>query len=148
MLQIVLAILLIVLGVLPVLLRSGFSHLGATEWTVIGICLIGTVLLLFWKKKPSDDQPQGIHTIHFVLHLPDSPALREGQQLYLCPYLGENQEQIAVTNENAEVFGYVPEEYQQYVLSRIESHSLTHTVVEKLDIGEFGSCIATINITC
>lgn len=148
MVRIVLAILLILLGVFPVLIRSGFSQMGATEWTVIAICLVGAAGLLLWKKKPSNDQPQGIHTIHFVLHLSPSPALREGQQLYLRPYLGENQEQIAITNENAEVFGYIPEEYQQYVFSRIESHSLTHTVVEKLESEESGDCAATINITC
>ena len=148
MIHIVLAMLLILLGVFPVLLRSGFSQMGATEWTVVGICVIGAVSLLLWKKKSSDDQPQGIHTVHFELQLPAFHALQEGQQLYLRPYLGENHEQIAITNENAEVFGYVPEEYQQYVLSRIESHSMTHTVVEKLETDGSNSCSATINITC
>lgn len=81
--------------------------------------------------------------------LPDgSTALKQGQQLFLRPYMGEDQEQIAVTNEKAEAFGFVPEEYREYVLSRIESHSLIQTVVIEQTEEPFGAYSVKIRITC
>ena len=142
----VLALLLILAGVFPVLIRNNFSpsQMQTPEWIAVAVFLIIALLLIVVRRKKSDTQPEGIHSMSFSFEkltsfLPDgSPALKQGQQLFLRPYMGEDQEQIAVTNEKAEIFGFVPEEYREYVLSRIESHSLIQTV-DRTDRGTFRS---------
>ena len=152
----VLALLLILAGVFPVLIHNNFSpsQMQTPEWIAVAVFLIIALLLIVVRRKKSDTQPEGIHSMSFLFEkltffLPDgSPALRQGQQLFLRPYMGEDQEQIAVTNEKAEVFGFVPEEYREYVLSRIESHSLIQTVVTEQTEEPFGAYSVKIRITC
>ena len=82
------------------------------------------------KNKTAEKIPQGVHTMTFTL---PATGLKVGQQLYLRPYMGEQQEQIAVTDEQGQPFGFIPAEHTDYVLSRIESHSMTHMTVTQID---------------
>lgn len=99
----VLALLLILAGVFPVLIRNNFSpsQMQTPEWIAVAVFLIIALLLIVVRRKKSDTQPEGIHSMSFSFEkltsfLPDgSPALKQGQQLFLRPYMGEDQEQIA-----------------------------------------------------
>lgn len=154
MIRIVLGILVLVFGFFAVLFHNKFRFalISPSEFVVMGICLVLALFLFFGKKKGQNKQPQGIHTMTFCLENLNPAqmgiSLKEGQQLYLLPYTGSQEEQISVTDEKGTVLGFVPEENQDYVLSRIESHSLTHTVIEKLEQKPLGLCSAQIRITC
>lgn len=156
MVRIALAVAILLFGVFSVLSHNSFSlaQLEPMELGIIGVCLVVAFLLIFYKKKSANGELDGIHTMTFVLEditlfqKDGSRALSQGQQLYLRPYMGENYEQIAVTTEKAEVLGYLPAEHQAYVLSRIEAHRLTHTVVESLSDGHLGAYNASVRITC
>ena len=133
-------ILLLVFGAGSVLWnnRTDLSSISQAEWIALVVCLLLAAVLLLWnqlaallhKKETAEKIPQGVHTMTFTL---PATGLKVGQQLYLRPYMGEQQEQIAVTDEQGQPFGFIPAEHTDYVLSRIESHSMTHMTVTQID---------------
>ena len=120
--------------------RTDLSSISQAEWIALVVCLLLAAVLLLWnqlaallhKKETAEKIPQGVHTMTFTL---PAAGLKVGQQLYLRPYMGEQQEQIAVTDEQGQPFGFIPAEHTDYVLSRIESHSMTHMTVTQIDEG-------------
>lgn len=149
MVRILIGILLLVFGAGSVVWnnRADLSSISQAEWIALIVCLLLAAVLLLWnrlaallpKKEAGEKIPQGVHTMTFTL---PAAGLKVGQQLYLRPYMGEQQDQIAVTDEQAQPFGFIPPEHTAYVLSRIESHSLTHMTVTQ--IGEDGAQIQFI----
>ncbi len=147
--RIVLAIVLVALGAFPVLWHNNFSFLqmSPVEIVIFIACIIAALLLVLVKKLPTQKHEQdSLYKMTFTLSSP-SPVVSEGQQLYLRPYMGMDGEQIGVTNERGECLGFVPGEYRDYVLSRIESHRMTHTTVEQLE-SSMGMQTVSIKIIC
>lgn len=140
MVRTLIGILLLVFGAGSVLWnnRTDLSSISQAEWIALVVCLLLAAVLLLWnqlaallhKKEAAEKIPQGVHTMTFTL---PATGLKVGQQLYLRPYMGEQQEQIAVTDEQGQPFGFIPAEHTDYVLSRIESHSMTHMTVTQID---------------
>lgn len=140
MVRTLIGILLLVFGAGSVLWnnRTDLSSISQAEWIALVVCLLLAAVLLLWnqlaallhKKETAEKIPQGVHTMTFTL---PATGLKVGQQLYLRPYMGEQQEQIAVTDEQGQPFGFIPAEHTDYVLSRIESHSMTHMTVTQID---------------
>ena len=154
LIRVVLGCLLLVFGLFSVLLHNDFqfSQINPMEYIIMALSLLGALALFFLKKPSADPDSQGLHTFTFSLEgvNPEEAgtSLREGMQLFLQPYTGSDQEHISVTDEKGNPLGYVPTDYRDYVLSRIESHSLTHTVIEKLEPKALGLCNLEIRITC
>ena len=147
--RIILSALIAIFGVGSILLHRGFdfSQMQTVDFVVMGGSLVVALLLLVLKPREKSGQPQGIHTFTFPLEQVTSP-MKAGQRLYLRPYLGENYDQIGITSEQGEVFGYLPQEYTDYVLSRLEGHHLTRTEIESVEEGSFGATTVHIRITC
>ena len=147
--RILLAILLVALGAFPVLLHNdfSFSQMSGVEIAIFIACLIAAALLVLIKRIPSQSREEGsLYQMKFTLSSP-SPIVQQGQQLYLRPYMGLDKEQIGVTNEKGECLGFVPGEYREYILSRIEAHRMTHTTVEELEVAA-GNQTISIKIIC
>ena len=125
MVRTLIGILLLVFGAGSVLWnnRTDLSSISQAEWIALVVCLLLAAVLLLWnqlaallhKKETAEKIPQGVHTMTFTL---PATGLKVGQQLYLRPYMGEQQEQIAVTDEQGQPFGFIPAEHTDYVLSR------------------------------
>ena len=90
--------------------------------------------------------PAGISVCTFRIAC-DRNFVQQGQQLYLRPYMGLDKEQIGVTNDKGECLGFVPGEYREYILSRIEAHRMTHTTVEAVEAAA-GNQTVSIKIIC
>ena len=146
--RLVLAVLIAAFGVVPILMHSGWNvaQMQVVDFVVMGGSLLLALALILYKPREKDGQPQGVHTFTFPLEL--TSPLSVGQQLFLRPYLGENHDCIGITDERGEVFGFVPQEHSDYVLSRIEAHRLTHTVVEAAEEAPFGAVKVTVRISC
>lgn len=147
--RILLAILLVALGAFPVLLHNdfSFSQMSGVEIAIFIACLIAAALLVLIKRIPSKSREEdSLYQMKFTLSSP-SPIVQQGQQLYLRPYMGLDKEQIGVTNEKGECLGFVPGEYRAYILSRIETHRMTHTTVEALEVAA-GNQTVSIKIIC
>lgn len=150
-----LAVLLLIFGAGSVLMHNSFSfsQMRPIDFAVMGSCMVVSLLLFFWKKGNAEKSSDEIHTMTFSLDsvtnfTKGKPSVQQGQQLYLKPYEGENHEQIAITNDEMDVLGFIPSEYQKYVLSRIESHRLTHTVAKQVSDVSFGSYTILVCVTC
>ncbi len=151
----VLAVLILIFGFGAVLMHNHFSfaQMSPSDWIAAVVCLIAALILFFWKKGGKQSESNEIHTMTFSLEgiscdaKGNAPAA-QGQQLYLKPYEGTDSEQIAVTDETMQILGFVPEEYREYVLSRIEGHRLTHTVAEQVEKTSLGSYRISVRITC
>lgn len=135
MVRTLIGILLLVFGAGSVLWnnRTDLSSISQAEWIALVVCLLLAAVLLLWNQlaaEAAEKIPQGVHTMTFTL---PATGLKVGQQLYLRPYMGEQQEQIAVTDEQGQPFGFIPAEHTDYVLFRIESHSMTHMTVTQID---------------
>lgn len=151
----VLAVLILIFGVGAVLMHNHFlfSQMRTSDWIAAVVCLIAALVLFFWKRGGKKNDSDEIHTMTFSLEevscdaKGNAPAA-QGQQLYLKPYEGTDLEQIAVTDETMQILGFVPEEYREYVLSRIEGHRLTHTVAEQVEKVSLGSFRISVRITC
>ena len=140
MVRTLIGILLLVFGAGSVLWnnRTDLSSISQAEWIALVVCLLLAAVRLLWnqlaallhKKETAEKIPQGVHTMTFTL---PATGLKVGQQLYLRPYMGEQQEQIAVTDEQGQPFGFIPAEHTDSVLFRIESHSMTHMTVTQID---------------
>ena len=51
------------------------------------------------------------------------------------------------TNDKGECLGFVPGEYREHILSRIEAHRMTHTTVEAVEMAA-GNQTVSIKIIC
>ena len=147
--RILIAILLVALGAFPVLLHNNFSfsQMSVVEVAIFIACLIAAALLILVKKIPGKSKEEdSLYQMKFTLSSP-SPIVQQGQQLYLRPYMGLDKEQIGVTNDKGECLGFVPGEYREYILSRIEAHRMTHTTVEAV-VTAAGNQTVSIKIIC
>ena len=147
--RILIAILLVALGAFPVLLHNNFSfsQMSPVEVAIFIACLIAAALLILVKKIPGKSKEEdSLYQMKFTLSSP-SPVVQQGQQLYLRPYMGLDKEQIGVTNDKGECLGFVPGEYREYILSRIEAHRMTHTTVEAVEMAA-GNQTISIKIIC
>ena len=95
----------------------------------------------------SQKRIDGPHSMKYSTLSSPSPIVQQGQQLYLRPYMGLDKEQIGVTNDKGECLGFVPGEYREYILSRIEAHRMTHTTVEAVEMAA-GNQTVSIKIIC
>ena len=142
--RILIAILLVALGAFPVLLHNNFSfsQMSPVEVAIFIACLIAAALLILVKKIPSKSKEEdSLYQMKFTLSSP-SPVVQ-----HLRPYMGLDKEQIGVTNDKGECPGFVPGEYREYILSRIEAHRMTHTTVEAVEAAA-GNQTVSIKIIC
>lgn len=128
--------------------------LQQNHYIAMAIFIVGGLLCLLIpsrKKTEADAIYQATWELPRVtLFSPDhQPLLSPGEQLLVCPYTGENKDQVTVVTAKEAFVGNVPQEFLAHVLHKIENHSPVRLTVKQISMDETGEFYSvTVDMIC
>lgn len=151
MVKFLIGVLLILFGIGGPLMRGNFRGIDIAVLIVMGGSGIAIILHCLYKMKSQDS---GIYTTTEKYHNLDlfdkkgEPSIKTGEQLYIKPYVGEKQTDMAIVTDKGIEIGLVPEEFLAHLTEKLESHQIIHITAEEIAVAENRTLTITVKMTC